>query len=133
MPNPEIEEFAKILVEWVRDDAIKTSDMLLRPNGRSPSAKRWREAARDGTPDRVATVAIPDIVDDTIFCLIQAIDQGVLNVSFVASDGEVVDLVSEGLGELSGWYMGFWIGRYTKERYVDDYSHLDDPNRFSDL
>jgi len=38
-----------------------------------------------------------------------------------ASSGKVVDLNSEGLGELAGWYTGSdgWRAMYTKERLVD--------------
>ncbi len=36
MPTPEIEEFAKRLVQYVRDAAIRSSDMDLSPNARSP-------------------------------------------------------------------------------------------------
>jgi hypothetical protein len=127
MPTPEIEEFARILVQRVRDEAIQSSDRELRPGAGSPVAKRWKEAACDGRPEALASMLIPDIVDDTIFYLLQAIDQGLLQLSFVAWNGKRVDLTTEGLGEMSGWYMGSggWRAMYTKERFVDDFSDLD--------
>ena len=48
MITPEIEEFAKLLIKWVRDAAIQGDDMILRPTVEAPIAKRWRLAARDG-------------------------------------------------------------------------------------
>ncbi len=126
MPSPEIEEFSKILVQRVRDAAIQSSDRELLPNAGSPVAQRWKAASRDGTPEAFAKVVIPDIVDDAMFYLLQAIDQGVLKISFSASNGRVIDLTAVGLGELSGWYMGSggWRAMYAKERFVDDFSDL---------
>lgn len=124
MPNVELEELGKILVEQVRDAAIKSSDRELQPNAKSAVAKRWRKAISEGDAEKIVTTVIPDIVDDTIFYLLQAIDQELLKISFSASNGKAVKL-EEGLGELSGWYMGEWRSKYSKERYVDDFSDLD--------
>ncbi len=125
MAKSEIEEFAKILVERVRDAAIQSSDMELDPSGESPSAKRWRKAIVDGDAETIVKTVIPDIVDNTIFYVLEAIDNELLKISFTASNGKTVDLEEEGLGELSGWYMGEWRSTYSKERYVDDFSDLD--------
>ena len=46
MPSPEIEEFAKLLVQQVRDVAIGDCDVALRPNAAGPVFKRWKEAAQ---------------------------------------------------------------------------------------
>jgi hypothetical protein len=77
MPSPEIEEFAKILVRQVRDAAVRSSDQQLRPDVENVVAKRWKEAGRDGNLDSIARVLIPDIVDDTVFYLLQAIVSGI--------------------------------------------------------
>jgi hypothetical protein len=124
--TPEIEEFAKMLVEWVRDASIQSSDMVLRPTGNAPVAKRWAKAASEEAPIDFARVVIPDIVDDTIFYLLQAIDEGLLRLAFTASNGKVVDLTTQGHSELSGWYAGSggWRAMYSKERFVDDFSDL---------
>jgi len=65
-------------------------------------------------------------VDETLFYLLQAIDQGVLRLSYTDESGQVVDLTEAGLGELSGWYMGSggWRARYSQERFVDDFGDL---------
>jgi hypothetical protein len=124
--TPEIEEFGKMLVEWVRDASIQSTDMILRPTVEAPVAKRWRLAARDGTTTTFARVLIPDIVDDTIFYLLQAIDEGILPLTFTASSGKTVDLTAEGRSELAGWYIGSpgWREMYSKERFVDDCADL---------
>jgi hypothetical protein len=124
--TPEIEEFAKSLVEQVRDLAIGSNDVALRPAGKSPVAKRWAQAAARQTPMEFAATVIPDIVDDTTFYLLNAIDQGELKLTYTAPNGTVVDLTEQGLGELAGWYMGSegWREKYSKERFVDDCADL---------
>src|SRR5262249_36748408 len=126
MPSTEIEEFAKILVRHVRDAAVRACDAALRPGAASPVGKRWREAASGaaGTPPRRG---LPDCVDETIFVLLQAVDQGLLPIVFVPGKGGGVDLGKEGMGELSGWYMGTggWRAQYSEERFVDDFADLD--------
>jgi hypothetical protein len=44
---------------------------------------------------------IPDVVDDAVFSLLHAIDEGFLRIKFVSSSGKEVDLTEEGLGELA--------------------------------
>jgi hypothetical protein len=124
MPNPQIEEFAKILVRQVRDAAIKSSDENLNPTAIHVVAKRWREAARAGQLEPIAKVLIPDVVDDTIFYLLRAIDEGFLQLSFTDSNGKTINLSKESPDELGGWYSGEWRGKYTKERFIDDFADL---------
>ena len=121
-----IEEFGKILVQKVRDSAIQSNDRELLPTANTPIAERWRKSVPDGDLQHIGNVLIPDVVDDTIFYLLQAIDQGVLQVSFLSPDGKTVDLCKEGKGELSGWYMGSdgWRAMFAKERFFDDLSDL---------
>ncbi len=87
---------------------------------------RWKKAANEGTPITFAHVAIPDIVDETIFYLLLAIDEGGLRIAYTASNGTVVDLTTQGLGELAGWFMGSggWRAMYSKARFVDDFADL---------
>lgn len=121
---PEIEEFAQILIERVRDAAIRSSDRTL--GAGHVIAERWKNAAASGPPEGFAKVLIPDVVDDTLFYLLHAIDDGLLKLSFTAASGKTVDLSKEGLSELAGWYMGSdaWRAKYAKERFVDDCSDL---------
>jgi hypothetical protein len=124
MPSPEIEEFARILVQRVRDTAIQSCDMRFRQSAASAVAKRWRGAAEGSVPEAFAKVLIPDVVDETLASLLLAIDQQLLRLSFTTSTGKSTDLVTDGFGELCGWYKGGggWCERYSKERFVDDFS-----------
>lgn len=123
MPGPEIEEFAKTLVRQVRDASVRNCDGLLQPQAGSPVARRWKGLA--ASPSDLATV-VPDAVDEVMFSLLQAIDQGALRLKFVSSSGREIDLTEEGLGELSGWYMssGGWRAMFSEERFVDDFADL---------
>ena len=126
--TPEIEEFAKILVESVRDTTIRSNDRTL--NEKHVIARRWNEAAASGSMEAFAKVLIPDIVDSTISHLLGAIDQAILRLSFAASNGKSIDLatVATESGELSGWYKGGngWCEKYSKERTIDDFADLKD-------
>lgn len=121
MPAPEIEEFARTLVRQVRDAAIRDCDALLQPQAGSPVARRWR--GLQASPSDLGVV-IPDAIDEAVFSILQAIDQGVLRLKYVSSGGREVDLTEEGLGELSGWYMGSggWRAMYSAQRFTDDFS-----------
>jgi hypothetical protein len=124
MPTAEIETFAELVVRHVRDAAIRSCDTNLRPDVTQVVAKRWKTAGRD--LDSIAKVLIPDIVDETIFRLLHAIDEGLLPLAHADSTGTVVNLTKEGLGELAGWYMGSrgWRAQYSDQRFVDDFADL---------
>jgi hypothetical protein len=121
---PEIEEFAGALMAVVRDASVQSNDRALLPSAGYALAQRWAKAAREKSPVDFARVLIPDIVDDTVFYLLRAIDEGTLRLSYTASSGNTVDLTSQGLGELAGWFAGSdgWREAYAKERFVDDLS-----------
>ena len=89
-------------------------------------AKRWKEAITNKSPEQVVSIVIPDVVDEAVFHLLLAIDQGLLKLSFTASNGQKVELPTDGLGELSGWYAGSggWRALYSKERVIDDFADL---------
>lgn len=125
MPRPEIEEFAKLLIE-VRDRSIEGCDSNLEPETKGPVAERWRSQLGAGSPKDVALTVIPDCVDETLFYLLEAIDSGLLRISFTASNGNVIDLPSEGMAELAGWYMGSegWRRAHSGQRFIDDFEDL---------
>lgn len=121
MLKKEIIEFGKLLIQSVRDSAIKSCDIQLHTtNLNSPIAKRWHEAKVKGEIENLEEMIISDCVDNTIFHLLHAIDEGLLNLSFKTLNGKEVNLSTDGLGELSGWYMGEWRSQYTSERCFDD-------------
>jgi hypothetical protein len=116
MEEKEMTEFAKILVNNIRDMAIKSSDVQLHTtNTNSPTAKRWQSSKNDVI--KFGEMAIADSVDTAIFYFLLAIDEGILNISINTPDGEILDIPKDRIGELGGWYMGEWIEKYTKERF----------------
>ena len=126
MQSQEIEEFAKLLVNEVRDAAIQACDSTLNPKASHAIAKRWKKAGSDGDLDTIAKTLIPDIVDKTICQLLRAIDQGALQISFSSGNGKEIKLPADGMGELCGWYIGHdgWRAKYSRERRIDDFSDL---------
>lgn len=127
--TPEISEFAEVLVRQVRDAAVRSCDMQLEPETETPVAKRWKTSIASVGGASNAAMLVPDCIDEAVFHLLRAIDQGLLVLSYTASNGRAVDLSVEGRGELSGWYMatGGWRSLYAAERFVDDFADLGDP------
>ena len=62
---------------------------------------------------------IPDCVDEAITAFLRAIDAGFLPLSFVGDNGNVVDLVNEGRGQLAARYAE-WRAKYSQQRIADD-------------
>jgi|LSQX01.2.fsa_nt_gb hypothetical protein len=123
----EIEEFARLLITEVRDCAVESCDMNLRSDVNAPVAKRWRGKLTNASAESLVKMIIPDCVDETLANLLLAVDSGRLCIVFRASNGNLVDLNKEGLGELAGWYMGSsdgWRAQYSQQRFVDDFEGL---------
>lgn len=119
MSNKAVEEFARLLVEQVRDRSIRNCDLNLRVDAKSTTAKRWRDAGVVDGP--AVNTLIPECVDAAIYFLLAAVDDGVLRLRFEASDGTVIDLGEDGLGELAGWFIGAdgWREAYSAQRKPD--------------
>src|SRR6185436_13215974 len=113
MPSREIEEFAETLVRCVRDAAIRGCDTRLRPVARGKRSLIWQDL---GLTEAMQETLLADVVDEALFQLLDAIDQGQLRIKYVASNGTEVDLNSS--GELGGRYLGpgGWRAQYSKER-----------------
>ena len=118
MPSKEIKEFARKLVQEVRDRAVRASDLKLRPGSNTVTARRWRDA---GVTEEAARVVVSDAVDEALFALLNVIEQGIIPLHYVTDDGRVVDLADEGMDELAGWYIGpeGWRHEHSKERFFD--------------
>lgn len=95
-----IQEFGEI-VKAVRDEAIRMADA--KATKKSRIAERWRLLDQE----TIASV-IPDIVDETLFVLLNAIDGEELALRFRSASGVEVDLIEDGGHELAGWYYGDW-------------------------
>jgi hypothetical protein len=129
--SPELAEFAKLLIQHVRDAAIEDCDRLLKPQSLSNVAERWRKAAQSG-PVTLAKEAIPDIVDTTLFWLLDAIDEGWLKLTYTAENGKIFELNDCDPGLLGGWMHAGqegWIREYSKQRWIDDHPEMDNPYR----
>ena len=124
MKNELVLSFAKVLIDEVRDRSVLSHLNALRAN--HVVSKRWQQSSAIGSPDELLRVAVPDIVDGTIFYLLNAIDSRVLPLSYSLVDGNPIDLCQVGQGEMGGWYMGSggWRAEFSKMPYFDDFSQL---------
>jgi hypothetical protein len=128
MRNPDVEQFAKILMREVRDSAIKSLDNLNDPEATNAViGKRWQEKIEHGsTRDAIATI-IPDCVDEALFYLLNAIDNKIIPLSFTTKDGRLIDLAEEGESEMAGWFEGGdWKSEYSQQRFYNDYEDSKD-------
>lgn len=124
--EPQLAEFAEHLVQQVRDKAISACDDLTTGEVRGPLGSRWRKASATGGAEALAEL-IPDIVDQVLFHLLDAIDNGQLQVGLRRTDGSFASLEELGQGEMAGWIMmgkGGWIERYSDQRFVDPLADL---------
>jgi hypothetical protein len=70
----------------------------------------------------VLSAIIPDVVDQVLFHLLDAIDNGQLPVGWPQVDGSLVPLDQLGRAEMAGWLMmgkGGWVDRFSQERSFD--------------
>ncbi|PQJ08879.1 hypothetical protein CJD36_021655 [Flavipsychrobacter stenotrophus] len=116
-----VDEFGKLLMEHVRDDAIHEMDNQLLLRGKNSWAERMK-AARDTDPEFFLKMVVMDTVDETIFRLLLAIGNEHIKLSFETENGTVHKLTGD--GELHGWPMGKegWIAEFSKERFIDDFA-----------
>ncbi len=91
-----------------------------------PDGERWRSLLGCHDPRKVLEELIPDIVDQVLFELLNAIDNGDLVVGWRQSDGSFVNLTDIGLCEMAGWLMGSpgWRHDYSSQRFFDPLADL---------
>lgn len=112
------EEFARKMMERVRDEAVRDCDALLLPQASSNIARRWRES---GVHPDVVRMFIADVVDHCVFKLFDAIDNGAIHLTYRSTDGSECDLTRDGHGEMAGNFAGDGYRQlYCRERFADD-------------
>jgi hypothetical protein len=112
-------------MKLVRDPAIGEADRLARGAIKGPSGHRWRALMAENTPQEVLLEVIPEIVDQTLFHLLDAIDNGALPLVWRAEDGSETTLQDLGLSEMAGWLAGGdWPNQYSAERFHEYFAGL---------
>ena len=120
--NENVEDFIRIVVKQIRDEAIQSCDGVLRSlekENMSVTARRWKKARDAGKWQELLEMVIADSVDDAVFQLLYRIDDGVLPLQFRGSDLSV-----DGAGEMAGSFMSEWRETLSSERWYDDLSEL---------
>jgi hypothetical protein len=122
----ELDRFAAALMGRVRDRAIYECDRLASGTMVGPSAVCWRELF-EGDARQAVESLIPEIVDQVLFELLNAADNGELTLGWRGEDGVFVPLDELGLGEMAGCLMGSeesWRARFSAERFHDPLAGL---------
>jgi hypothetical protein len=122
--DQELDRFADLLIRHVRDRAIEVCDRHAAGIMRGPSGRRWRAVLQQPAPDAIVEL-IPDIVDEVLFELLNAIDNELVPLAWLCSDGNVVTLEELGLGEMAGRHAGGdWPKRFSSKRWTDQVPDL---------
>jgi hypothetical protein len=127
MSNPRLDRFADLLIRHVRDQAIADADRLTAGQVGGPAGDRWRGITRGPAAAAALANAIPDVVDATVFALLDALDNGLIPPGFRDDDGDWASLDDIGQGEMAGWYStgsDGWRQRYSRQRHFDDLPDL---------
>jgi hypothetical protein len=99
-----VERFAQALMA-VRDGAIRQCDWTLNVGGSTAMHTRWRHWAERDEIRGILTESIPDTVDQTIGVLLNAIDNGEIELGWRTDAGWVL-LRDLGEGILTDMYGG---------------------------
>jgi hypothetical protein len=98
-----IRQFAETLMQLVRDQSISDRDRLADGRIRGPLGDRWRQALGELTAHDAVKLLIPDLVDQVLFHLMDAIDNEHLPLVWQRQDQSHVSLAQAGHGEMAGW------------------------------
>ena len=117
----ELQRFAQMLMLLVRDQSIKDCDALAARRMGGEDGKRWRDLLADRRARAAVQELIPDIVDQVLFRLLNALDQGDMPVAWQRADGSYVDLYDLGKSEMAGWLVARdaegWRARHSLQRW----------------
>ena len=133
--DDELNRFAEEMMRKVRDDAIHEADRLISGKLANSDGDRWRKLLSSEAARQAAEALVPEVVDLTLFALLNAIDNGELPLSWRQSDGSLISLNDLGHGEMGGWLMGSpgWRHAFSRERFFDLHSNLKlDLGRYDD-
>jgi hypothetical protein len=111
-----LEEFAEALIREVRDVAISNMDRAF--DFADVQGRFWRETVRTDSARVAVLELMPDIVDATLMRLLDAVDEGSLELLFRTKDGNLLDLRKDGRGELLGFYASEdWLRDFAGQRF----------------
>ena len=117
----ELHRFAEMLMRWVRDPSIDSCDTLASRRMFGPTGERWRDWLAEPQAREAMSQLIPDIVDEVLFKLLHALDQGDMPLAWRRENGTYVDLYDLGRSEMAGWLVGTgpdcWRARYSSKRW----------------
>jgi hypothetical protein len=124
--NSDLKKFAEALVREVRDQSIASCDHLVAGHIKGPLGARWK-AFTNGDERAALTALVPDVVDQVIFHLLDAIDNDKLPLGWRRADGTFAALGELGECEMAGRYMmgkGGWLDRFATQRFFDPLADL---------
>ncbi len=124
--DDELNRFAEEMMRKVRDEAIHEADRLVSGKLANSDGERWRGLLKSEESRKAVEALIPEVVDLTLFALLNSIDNRELPLSWRQAGGSVIGLDALGHGEMGGWLMGSpgWRHAFSRERFFDPFSNL---------
>lgn len=121
-----LDEFAQRLIASVRDPAIRSCDALAKGSVGGVLGERWQLLLRSANAPEAIQELLPDIVDQVLFHLLDAIDNDRLPLALL--DGVTFRSLEElGQGEMGGLLAmgeGGWIDKFSTQRHFDSLAGL---------
>jgi hypothetical protein len=124
----DLRQFAELVMRLVRDRAIVACDSLAAGRVRGARGEYWQALTPDPASRALAEALIPEVVDEVLFQLLDALDNGQLPVAWRSTeDGSWIPLEDLGQGEMAGWLtmgQGGWPDSFSGQRHVDHLAGL---------
>jgi hypothetical protein len=120
--DPELQHFARSLVQQVRDQAIDACDRLLAGDVGGVRAARWQDVLQNSDARSAVAALLPDIVDQALFELLDRIDNDDLPLAWRQGNGTWIPLSDLGDGTMAGRLMmgqGGWLSSFSGQRFAD--------------
>jgi len=120
MSEHDLDTFARLLMQLVRDRALVAIDAYIAGSMRDAQGKRW--ARLEGPVKEALHELVPDVVDQVLFELLAAVDEGELPLIWDDPVRGLQRLEEVGMSELAGllWYgEGDWRDTYSAQRFND--------------
>ena len=92
----ELHRFAEMLMRWVRDPSIDSCDTLASRRMFGPTGERWRDRLAEPQAREAMSQLIPDIVDEVLFKLLHALDQGDMPLAWASREWDVRGFIRPG-------------------------------------
>ncbi|GIH10186.1 hypothetical protein Rhe02_82530 [Rhizocola hellebori] len=118
----ELQRFAELLMRLVRDQAISNLDVYAAGRIGGAIGEHWKMVLADPACRDAMLELLPEVVDEVLFQLLNALDNGDLPMAWRCEDASYADLYDMGRSEMAGEFLGTdpdgWRVKHSQQRFV---------------